>query len=281
MKNRSVTRFRTIKPERMQHGTRGCYVAQKCRCEPCRAANRSYALERRKLRSIEEAEVKVNPSSGAVKLFTRTNRKGEKYLVRGRACPGVEGGACVAGGAWLRRGHPACAACIERNTVWNGLVDVGPAREHLRKLSQAGVGYKAVADAASVAYSLTGGIAMGAIRKCRARTLRKILAVDAGARADHSIISSKRLVKNFRWLTEIGFTLRELGKLLGYKSATAANVLLLNARRSGHVVAINDAKIERLRKRVDAGEITFEAKSIRPGYGPLAIDDFAEARTGA
>lgn len=35
-----------VNPERFAHGTRARYVAGKCRCEPCRTANRNYARAR-------------------------------------------------------------------------------------------------------------------------------------------------------------------------------------------------------------------------------------------
>jgi len=41
-----------------------------------------------------------------------------------------------------------------KNGDWNGIVDARAARRHILKLSKAGVGYKSVADAASVAHTV-------------------------------------------------------------------------------------------------------------------------------
>ena len=41
-------------------------------------------------------------------------------------------------------------AVARKNGDWNGIVDARAARRHILKLSKAGVGYKSVADAASV-----------------------------------------------------------------------------------------------------------------------------------
>jgi hypothetical protein len=43
-------------------------------------------------------------------------------------------------------------AVARKNGDWNGIVDARAARRHILKLSKAGVGYKSVADAASVAH---------------------------------------------------------------------------------------------------------------------------------
>ena len=66
---------------------------------------------------------------------------------------------------------------------WNGIVNARAARRHILKLPKAGVGYKSVADAASVAHSVVAEIRV--VRKLRIRQTaeRSILAVTKTAYA--------------------------------------------------------------------------------------------------
>ena len=57
-------------PTKWEHGTRACYVATKCRCEPCRKANRDYASERNK-KAVEAAKGVAFTTVPAPKLLAR------------------------------------------------------------------------------------------------------------------------------------------------------------------------------------------------------------------
>jgi len=98
---------------------------------------------------------------------------------------------------------------------WNGLVDATPVRQHLLKLSRAGVGYKAAADAASVARSVVAKIRSGEKTQVRARTAKQLLAITPAARADHSYVSATRTWLLIRQLLEQDFTKARIARELG------------------------------------------------------------------
>lgn len=194
-----------------EHGTRARYVTG-CRCAPCTAGNTAAARERTKRR--QEAAAEVKPSGPPV--------PGE--LVRGGRvhqvlrCPGANGRKCVRGGAWLRGALGVCTACVERATVWNGLVSAGRVRQHLRRLSRKGVGYKAVAEAADVSRTVLQDVMAGRKRKVRAELERRVLRVDAGAALDHALVPAARTQALIAQLRTEGFTNAELARRLGYKA---------------------------------------------------------------
>jgi hypothetical protein len=102
---------------------------------------------------------------------------------------------------------------------WNGIVDAAPARRHMAALSRAGVGRRAVRAATDVADTVLQDIRAGRRLRIRARTERKIMAVTAAARSDHSLVPAK---KTWRLITELlhdGYSKRQLAKRLGYADA--------------------------------------------------------------
>jgi hypothetical protein len=103
-----------------QHGTRAKYVVEKCRCEPCKDANRRYNRDR-------------------------------------------------------QRNERRAAAGIEQLVV--AYVDTAEARDHLRWLSSIGIGKRTVHKVTGVALSSIEAIRAGQMRKARARTVDRILAV--------------------------------------------------------------------------------------------------------
>jgi hypothetical protein len=123
-----------------------------------------------------------------------------------------------------------CAPCTVANRVyararyraqrvdgdWNGLVLADKARAHLLRLSRAGIGRKSVAAASDVAHSVLLEIRTGRHRRISARTERRILAVDAGARADSSIISAKQTWRLIHLLLGEGFSKAELARRMGF-----------------------------------------------------------------
>ena len=98
---------------------------------------------------------------------------------------------------------------------WNGLVDAAPVRQHLLKLSRAGVGYKCAADAASVARSVVAKIRNGEKKQVRARTAKQLLTVTPAARADHSYVSAARTWQLIRQLLDQDFTKARIARELG------------------------------------------------------------------
>lgn len=135
-------------------------------------------------------------------------------------------------------------AAKRRRGEGNGFVSAEPAREHLARLSAAGVGYRTAADAARVSGSTVGKVVYGQRTKIRAQTARRILAVtvDAamdGARTDAA--ETKRLLAELRaWgytataiASELlGRTVRglQIGKSETVEVRTAAQVRALHER---------------------------------------------------
>lgn len=228
-----------------EHGTRARYVAGKCRCEPCRAANTTYARDQYRIRIERRAE--VTPSGPPIEgTILRAGR-----VVPVKLCPGAGGAPCVRSPAgWLRKAG-VCSTCARRATTWNGLVPVARAREHMLKLRKAGVGLTAVRDACDVAKNVLLAVLAGK-GQLRAQTERRILAVDEGARADRAVApkrSGRRMRALLKQIEERGFRKGEVGKLLG----TSGRSLQLGKAASPLVRSV--AAVERLWRRVERGEV--------------------------
>ena len=99
---------------------------------------------------------------------------------------------------------------------WNGIVDAGPARAHLRKLARQGVGKRMVQAASDVALSVINDVRAGRKTRIRARTARKILAVTAASRGDKALVPAKQTWKRIDWLLEQGFSKARIALELGH-----------------------------------------------------------------
>lgn len=122
-----------------------------------------------------------------------------------------------------------CAECTRANREYNArrqrerirtretaeLVDAAPARRHLRKLSRQGCGYKQAADAAGIGKSTAIRILTGEQRVMRACALRRLLAVDAGAAADHALVDAAPTWRLIGELVELGYRKAWLSAWLG------------------------------------------------------------------
>jgi hypothetical protein len=139
-------------------------------------------------------------------------------------------------------------AAARRRGEWNGLVDAGPIRAHLRQLSRQGVGYKSVAAACDASITVLNEVRMGRKRRVRAATARKVLAVDAGAVADHAVIDARPTWRLVNELLREGFTKQELARRLGSRAKTAA--LQIHPHR---ITAETAARVRRLYDVVMAG----------------------------
>ncbi len=230
------------------HGTRARYVGG-CRCAECVQAQRAWERERVRRRIASEGD--VVPSGPPI---VGTDAGGRVV----KRCPGANGTTCVhrergylaqrAGGACLFRGKPVCAACVERHTIWNGLVPADRARAHLLALRTEGVGYYAVSAASDVPASVLTRILAQEQARIRASTERAILAVDTGARADGAYVDAGETNRLLAELRAMGFTLRELGALMGQASQLAIG-------RQAHATARSAARVARIHRRALAGEI--------------------------
>jgi hypothetical protein len=123
---------------------------------------------------------------------------------------------------------------------WNGIVDAGPARAHLFKLSRAGVGQWSVVAATDIARSMIREIKNGDRLRIRARTERKILSVGLDQRADRSFVPARKALRLIRQLVDEGFTKSALAAKLGYKTrAIQLKKGLITARNEKRVVALH------------------------------------------
>jgi hypothetical protein len=133
-----------------------------------------------------------------------------------------------------------CAQCRSR-VIWNGLVSAEPARVHMATLSKRGIGYKSIADAASVARSIIAGIARGERSQVRAQALARILAVDEQAAADGARINGAETWRLLRELITAGYRKSRIAELLGARAKHPA----LQIQR-GRVLATTARKVKLL-----------------------------------
>lgn len=213
--------------ETFKHGTRARYVAG-CRCRPCTHAN---TQERnRKLAEASEAARALGPR-------TETH------------CIGAGDEPCP----WNRKLYKNsagnyCAKCKLKLT-WNGLVPAKKARQHLKKLSKQGVGYKAVADATDLPYSTLALIRNEGREQIRAETERLILDTDTSIAADGAYVDAERTWRQINRLMKVhGYSRARIAKEMGNKS----RALQLGKKR---VTVKNAAKINRLYRQAEGLDI--------------------------
>ena len=125
---------------------------------------------------------------------------------------------------------------------WDGIVSAQRAHKHLHKLSRQGIGRRAVSAATDIADSILHQIHLGTRAFIRARTERKILAVTAAARADHSLVPAGPLWRAIDALVAAGFPKNFLAHRLGY-----ADAIQFNRRR---VTAKNERCVLRLHRQL-------------------------------
>lgn len=197
-----------------EHGTRSRYV-KGCRCAACRESNRLYYHQRQAQRFERLAELQQNDGLASSILGESdiapapqvwTTPSGEKRVrIYARACPGIDGP--CSSNSHLRKDSKGgiCGGC--RVTLSNrGLVSAERARAHLARLAELGVGRRAVAAASDVALTSLLEIKLGRKLKIRTETERRILAVDAGARADSAHVSGARTWSAVGELLRMGWT---------------------------------------------------------------------------
>jgi hypothetical protein len=139
-----------------------------------------------------------------------------------------------------------------RNGDWNGIVSAAEARVHMAMLSRRfGIGRHTVAAATGVSDSVLWGIITATRPRCRARTARLILAVDADARADRALVSAKPTWRIIHKLLKLGYTKMQLARWLGSKAKVPS--LQLNPRR---ITARNASNVQRLAANLAAGRIS-------------------------
>jgi hypothetical protein len=133
---------------------------------------------------------------------------------------------------------------------WNGIVNAWPAREHIAKLSRAGVGHKTVADIVRTSSIIIQEIATGKRKRIRARTERLILAVDTSMLADGARVPAGKCRRLLDELIADGYTKTWLAAKLG---STAKQPMLQFNREQ--VTARNALRIERLYRAIREGRV--------------------------
>lgn len=206
-----------VDPNRFAHGTRGRYVGGKCRCAPCREANRLYYHKRQAEIRAAIADVVAGPPAEPKPRTWRPRGGGPaRTRVYKNGCPGApQLGGCP-WQSFLRKDSKGglCIPC--RSTlVMNPLVLVGRARSHIRRLGRAGVGYKSVADAAGVSRTICADVLAGRRKHIRKATEAAVLGVTKDAIADGAQVDAGPTWKILDALLARGFTKTFLAAQLG------------------------------------------------------------------
>lgn len=211
-----IAAWAAARGEQLPHGSRARYVALRCRCDACRAANSAYYHQRQAAKKAAALEAPASADAPG----PRRELAGGRVRSYRRGCPGLEGeGACLFG-SYLRKDSTGgrCARCRDR-LASEALIDAAPARAHLLKLRKQGVGRRAVSAASDVSDTLLSEILARRQRQIRPSIARRILAVDVGARADGAIVSAARTWQRIRQLLEDGgFTKAELARRFGFQN---------------------------------------------------------------
>lgn len=153
-----------------------------------------------------------------------------------------------------------CEECRKANTEYqkerdrlnrrgeaNPLVDAEPAREHLRRLSKAGIGYKTVAEYSGIGKSTLYQLMTGTRTKVRRKNLDAILAVDRSCFTAGTLIRAGETWRRIRWMLDEGFSKAEIARRLGHASAS----LQFKKKR---VTGKTHVKVERLERILRLGE---------------------------
>jgi len=141
------------------------------------------------------------------------------------------------------------ARAAKHRAGWHArLVPTDKALAHLDALSQAGVGYKSVADAAGVSHTTLARVKYGR-GQIRATTEARILAVDRGAMADGARIDAGPTLRLIAGMVRDGYTRLWIARQLGYKSTGLQF-------RLPTVSALNASRVERLYRRIEEGRVS-------------------------
>jgi hypothetical protein len=110
-----------------------------------------------------------------------------------------------------------------------------------------GIGRHSVAEACDVSEEILWGIVSGSQKNIRARTERRILAVDEGARRGACLMPAAATWKLLRELLDRGFSKVQIAEWLGNTKA-----LQINRKR---VTAATATRVERMYRLLNAGKL--------------------------
>jgi hypothetical protein len=123
---------------------------------------------------------------------------------------------------------------------WNGIVPAVRARAHLKKLSRQGVGRRAVQAATDIADSVLFKIRSGERSQIRARTERKILAVNKAVAGDRSLVCAAATWRLINDLLAEGYTKTFIAKRMGYtRPALQVGKSQVTVRMAADIVKIH------------------------------------------
>lgn len=134
-----------------------------------------------------------------------------------------------------------------RNGSFNGLVPIRPAQKHLRKLSRAGVGTRAVSDSTGIHRWKLETIKAGRQKYLRAEHERKILSVTKDLLADGAQISA-----NETWML-----VDRLMRYEGFRQTDLASEIPINkstlSQRRKRITALNALRVKQFYRRTMEG----------------------------
>jgi hypothetical protein len=110
----------------------------------------------------------------------------------------------------------------------------------MRKLQRQGVGYRAIAAASDVARTVVMEIRSGKKRRCRAGTVRAILAVGLEQASDGALVDAGPTRRRIMELLREGFTKAQLARRFGLETGA------LQFPLGDRITARNAHKVERL-----------------------------------
>jgi hypothetical protein len=140
-------------------------------------------------------------------------------------------------------------AAARKSGDWNGIVDSAEARAYLAWLSRHGIDRHSVSAVTDISDSILWEVITGARSRIRARTARKILAVEPDlARGGKTIVPANRTWKRLRELIGLGYKKAWIARWLGRKSPA----LQLNRKR---ITWRNAVAVEKLCLAIESGRI--------------------------
>lgn len=203
----------------MEHGTRSCYTQRKCRCEPCKKANRDYAKFRNdRLKALAQSlDVKVEIRTAEKQLFGEGTTQ-----VKRRYCLGVEGKGCPKN-VFLKANSAGnlCSYCRESLIERVCFVPTDRAREHLKMLRRRGIGRRTVEDLTGIAHTSLYRIVSKKAEIILPKTEEAILAVSPDFLRDNTLWPASPTKRLLREMRKMGYTTRELAILVGQPRSNA------------------------------------------------------------
>lgn len=142
-------------------------------------------------------------------------------------------------------------------------VDTDQVRRHLQRLTDAGLGARAIADAAGVDRRTVQILRAGLQTRTTRRTALRLLRVNPDHAADHALVDAAPTWALIAELREEGYTLRRLAKLLGYAGRTVP----IGRRRCS---VRNAARVRELHAALTS-EAARPIPRTRPYYAPNRV----------